>query len=256
MVTPSTPTALAPNSPTEAQISEETVVEPEETTATTTVEPEAPTPPTSVAEAPETSPPPQEPLPRAPAPSPPLQPQPAQLSDLMRQYQEGQQRQAEIEERYENGLDAQAVQQFRAQMEAQYPAVDMSRVVAQYEQMVKQSRQLQRQMRQQEQQYQQVVQNHQAKVIVAQRFSDQYGMPFGELMKFDSPQLMEANARAWKAEQELTRTKQASITPTRPTNGTPSRARVSVTPDNIDKLHMEGKVSDAQYRRFLESGAL
>lgn len=190
---------------------------------------------------------------RPPAPSvlPSVSPrvQAPLFADLGRQYQEQQQRTAELEARYQDAIDAQAVQQFRSQMETGYPGVDMGRLVGQYQQLLQQTRGMERQQREIQQQYERFTQNQQAKGIVAQRFVEEYGATFNEMMRYDDPQLMEAKAQVHQARQELTKLKQAAVKPSTPTDASPSRARVSITPDNVDRLWMDGKISDAEYKR-------
>ena len=199
--------------------------------------------------------PPQAPLPTA-QPSPQQLQQAAVQADLRRQTQQAQRLQEDAQARYNEMADAQEAQQFEKQLATEFPGADLSKVTGQYRALLRQTRAAEQQVRMAQRQSQEQVANMEAKIQVAQNFAEQYGMPFRDLMRYDSPQLMEAEAKGWKAQSELSRLRQSGVQPNAPTSGAPSRARVSITPDNIDALWLDGKIPDDLYRTFRETGTI
>lgn len=211
--------------------------------ASETPAPSAPTKPTATA--------PESPQPTPTAPL--LAAPPNALANMQRQYAEQQAAMEQLQDQMAEASGKQLAAQYRQQLEAQYPGVDVTPLAQKYEALLTQERTAAKQQRDAQQQVVRMQQNQQAKGFWAEMLSKQYGMPINELLAFNDPLLMESKAETWQAKQENSRLKQAQLGPQTPTNSAPSRARVSVTADNIDKLHMEGKVSDTQYRNFLRT---
>jgi chemotaxis protein histidine kinase CheA len=200
---------------------------------------------------------PSQPTASVPTPLPTPRPQGTNFAEQLRQQYQTQQRELETTQaQLADIADAEAVRQYRTQLETQYPGADFSPLIQQYQTLVTQTRAAERE-RVQSQQNAEAMRNDQAaKEIVARNFSQQSGMPINELMAFDNPLVMRAEARAWKAEHEAAALKQAQVKPQTPTNSTSSRSRISVNSDNIDKLYLEGKVSGDVYRRFRDTGEI
>ena len=172
---------------------------------------------------------------------------------MQRQYAEQQAAMEQLQDQMEEASEKQLAAQYRQQLETQYPGVDVSRLTQVYEGLLAQQRTTVKQQRDAQRQVERMQQNQEAKGRWAEMLSKQYGMPLNELLTFNDPHIMEAKAETWQAKQNLAKLQQAQLGPQKPTNSAPGRARVSVTADNIDKLHMEGKVTDAQYRNFLKT---
>ena len=103
--------------------------------------------------------------------------------------------------------------------------------------------------------------NQMAKVQVAQILGGQYGVQADDLMGYATPQAMEAAAKSMGVRNKRysameARLKQLEMGQVRPQiYNTPGAGAglQGVSNDNIDALWLQGRVSDADYQRFLDS---
>lgn len=107
------------------------------------------------------------------------------------------------------------------------------------------------------------VRTHQGTLMAAQHFSTQYGIPAQLLTGSSSPGEMETRGALWQrnkqlqeANAEIARLKQGQVKPIKLASTSAGAGSLGVTKDNIDKLWLEGKVSDRAYARFTDSGQL
>ena len=101
----------------------------------------------------------------------------------------------------------------------------------------------------------------QGKQNAAIAIGSQYGVNPTILMSAESPQQMREMAEREKRytglERDLQALKRGQVPPqTLNANGISQAGGPAVTADNIDALHLEGKVSDEIYRNFLSTGQL
>ncbi|MDP2662633.1 MAG: hypothetical protein Q8R28_18095 [Dehalococcoidia bacterium] len=145
-----------------------------------------------------------------------------------------QQRTAQIEQELEKREDAEKVEQYRRSLAEKYGDIDMAPLVREYEGVLAEKRSARQEVKAAQVQAQLRAANQQAKVVVATRFSEEYGMPLHELMALDSPALMEAKAQLYKATHERDAERKKRVRPTR--MAAPGRRGASGTKTYMDKL--------------------
>ena len=120
---------------------------------------------------------------------------------------------------------------------------------------------LARRVQQQEATLQRNYQIAQGRQNAAVAIGSQYGVSPAILMSAESPQQMHEIAQREKRytglERDIQVLKQAQV-PSQPLNsaGYSQAGGPTLTADNIDALHLEGKVSDDLYRKFLTTGQI
>lgn len=181
-----------------------------------------------------------------PGPTPPIPPLPGAVPPEMAQYRQALEVQQRIQQQQAEELNQlrldQELTQLRASWTAEgYEENQIQQGLAQHRQIRERETALAAREKAMEQTLSLSRANDQAKIQVAIHFSQISGMPFANLMKFDIPQLMEAEARAYKAEQALIKAQQGKVKPTRVASvGPGSQGANSVA-------HLREKYADGLY---------
>lgn len=153
-------------------------------------------------------------IPQKPPPPDPLDSMRQQLAQqqemLQAQYVETQR----IQSQYQQQQDINELAAWQQQLAAKYEPEVVDQLVRQRADLMRQRRGLVEAQTRQAQQLAAQQQNMEAKVKLVNIFSAQSGMPTDLLMTINDPYVMEATARAYKAEQELAKARQAQVKPT------------------------------------------
>ena len=154
----------------------------------------------------------------------------------------------------ETALTQEAQQVYQEEMSAGQTEADARRIAARHLTLARRVHGREQQLRMQHE----ILQGKQNAAIA---FGSQYGVSPTILMSAESPQQMrdiaEREKRYAGMERDLQVLKRGQVpAQTLNANGISQAGGPAVTADNIDALHLEGKVSDEAYRNFLSTGQL